>query len=148
MSCLIGINGTIGSLYGAYREIQKAQEGDTGIAPMVTNDGTLVYVNVKVPENWRKIAGYVGLGAAEGYITAQECRYSLFAGHAITYWCGSEHLLRRTDGQPMYADQYDFFFREYRCFNGWAYYGDNWWADPYYSCRVNPGWCIRYDDNG
>lgn len=148
LGCVMGIQGTAASLYGTYKALREGNESDTGLAPMVNNDGLAVIVNVRNPDQWKKVATYGTLAAANLVVTANECRYSLFSGTVITYWCGSEHLLRRTDGRPMYANEYDFFFHSYACFNGWAYYGENWWADPYYTCRITPGWCIRYDDNG
>lgn len=144
LGCLIGIEGVLGGAVMTYKAWREGTEGDTGLAPMLDANGTLVYGQVKVPGNWRKVAGYAAFTAASAYVTPWECLYTLASGTSITYWCGvKEHFIRRWDDQPLNADNYDYFFRNSRCnWDGYAY----WIPSTDIDVCADPGWCIKHTD--
>jgi len=129
LGCILGIQATGAGAIATWRELNRAEGSDTGLAYMLNNDGTLAVVNVR--SNWRKIAGYAGITALNAAVTADQCRYTLFAGQSITYWCGAgERIIHKWDrfddaANPvqMNPQDYDFFFNSgyYVCWNGWAY---------------------------
>lgn len=85
VGCLMGIQSTGAGVIGTYREITKGQESDTGFAPVVTPDGTIIMADVRT--NWKKVAGWAGWTALSGAVTANDCRNTIFIG-GISYWCG------------------------------------------------------------
>jgi hypothetical protein len=143
LGCVMGIQATGAGVIGTWRSMQQGQQTDSGLALMVTNDGVGVFAQVR--NGWRQTAKWALGTSLTGAVTANDCRYTLFSGTTITYWCGSEHLLRKTNGVPMYVEEYDYFFMHSSCLDGWAYFYGPFMEG---NCVVVPGWCIRYDDNG
>src|SRR5262245_65844338 len=51
LGCLIGIEGVLGGAVMTYKAWREGTEGDTGLAPMLDANGTLVYGQVKGPRS-------------------------------------------------------------------------------------------------
>ena len=114
IGCIMGLQATGAGVIGTYREITKGQQSDTGLAPVVTPDGTIIMADVRT--NWKRVAGWAGYTALSAAVTANDCRNTIFIG-GIAYWCGGpEQSLYDVLGNLAYdAHSVDYFFNS----GGW-----------------------------